>query len=151
MLKIAIFNIEDIEQLQYTLDCLPRIHEELIDAQIDLFLNKKNLEFTHENKFIHKLIPLDLDNINIFNFLNKYDSVNYYNNNKYNIAVDTQGTFKSAFFNYQLTGKTAGFKKPGLKNKFISRFYDEKVELASIIEKEEKTKLLLSKIFGFEV
>jgi len=151
MIKIAILNLEDITQLQYTINCLEKIHQEIIGVKIDMFIDKQNLEFIHDNKFIENIIPLDLNNINIFNFKNKYDSVNYYNKNKYHIAVDTQGTLKSAFFNYQLTGKTAGFLYPSLKGKIISNFYDEKVELKSIIEKEEKTKILLSHTFGFEV
>jgi len=151
MLKIAIFSLAALDELQYSINCLSKIHEEIIDVQIDMFIDKKNLEFIHDNKFLHNIIPLDLDNLNIFNFLNKYESVNYYNKNKYNIAVDTQGTLKSAFFNYQLTGKTAGFSKSGLLNKLISNFYDEKVQLKSIIEKEQQTKVLLSKTFGFEV
>ena len=150
MLKIAIFNLEEISKLQYTLDCLPLIHKELIDAQIDLFIDKENYKYIHDNKSIHKIIPLELNNINIFNFKNKYDSVDYYSNNKYNIAIDTQGTFKSAFFTYNITGKTAGFQKAGFINRLISNFYDEKIELKSIVEKQEKTKILLSKIFGFE-
>jgi ADP-heptose:LPS heptosyltransferase len=151
MIKIAILNLEDITQLQYTINCLEKIHQEIIGVKIDMFIDKQNLEFIHDNKFIENIIPLDLNNINIFNFKNKYDIVNYYNKNKYHIAVDTQGTLKSAFFNYQLTGKTAGFLYPSLKGKIISNFYDEKVELKSIIEKEEKTKILLSHTFGFEV
>ena len=151
MLKIAIFNIEPIEELQYTIDCLDKIKEEIIDAQIDLFVDKSNLEFIHNNKNIHDIIPLDLKNINIFNLKNKYDIVNYYNKNKYNIAIDTQGTLKSAFFNYQLTGKTAGFKQKGFQNTLISKFYDETIDLISIVEKKQKTKDLFSKIFGFEV
>jgi len=151
LLKIAIFNLEPIEKLQYTIDCLNQIKEEIIDAQIDIFIDKNNLEFIHNNKNIHKVIPLDLENINIFNFKNKYSAVSYYNRNKYNIAIDTQGTFKSAFFNYQLTGKTAGFKQKGFQNTLISKFYDETIDLISIVEKKQKTKDLFSKIFGFEV
>jgi len=151
LLKIAIFNLAPIEELQYTIDCLDKIKEEIIDAQIDLFVDKNNLEFIHNNKNIHEIIPLDLKNINIFNLKNKYDIVNYYNKNKYNIAIDTQGTLKSAFFNYQLTGKTAGFKQKGLQNTFISKFYDETVDLISVVEKKQKVKDLFSKIFGFEV
>ena len=150
MLKIAIFNICNIKELQYTLDCLPKIHEDIISVRIDMFIDKKNLEFINDNKFIENVIPLDLNNINIFNFKNKYDSVNYYNKNKYHIAIDTQGTFKSAFFNYQLTGKTAGFLQNGFIGKIISYFYDEKVKLENNIEKKEKTQLLLSQIFGLE-
>ena len=151
MLKIAIFNIEHIDTLQYTIDCLQKIHEELIDAQIDLFIDKKNLKYLNDNKYIHKLIPLDLGHITIFNVKNKYSSVSYYSKNKYNIAVDTQGDFVSAILNYSLTGKTAGFKQKGFINTLFSRLYDETVELKSIVEKEEKTKILLSKTFGFEV
>jgi len=151
LLKIAIFNLSPIEELKYTIDCLDKIKEEIIDAQIDLFVDKNNLEFIHNNKNIHEIIPLDLKDINIFNLKNKYDIVNYYNKNKYNIAIDTQGTLKSAFFNYQLTGKTAGFKQKGLKNTFISKFYDETIELISVVEKKQKTKDLFTKIFGFEV
>jgi len=151
VLKIAILNLEDKIQLQDTIDCLPKIKDELIDATIDIFVDKSNLEFLKDNKFINNIIPLDLNNLNIFNFKNKYNHISYYSKNKYNIAVDTQGTLKSAFFNYSLSGKTAGFKKDGFINSIISRFYDEKVELKSIIEKKEKTKVLLSKTFGFEI
>jgi len=151
LLKIAIFNLAPIEELKHTIDCLDKIKEEIIDAQIDLFVDKNNLEFIHNNKNIHEIIPLDLKDINIFNLKNKYDIVNYYNKNKYNIAIDTQGTLKSAFFNYQLTGKTAGFKQKGLKNTIITKFYDETVDLISVVEKKQKVKDLFSKIFGFEV
>ena len=150
MIKIAILNLENLDKLQYTLNCLEEIHKEIIGVRIDMFIDKKNHEYIHDNKYINNIIPLDLNNINIFNFKSKYDSVNYYNKNKYHIAVDTQGSLKSAFFNYQLTGKTAGFSQQGLLNKFISNLYDEKVQLKSIIEKEEKTHILLSKIFGFK-
>ena len=150
MIKIAILNLSNIDELQYTINCLEKIHQEIIGVQIDLFIDKENMQFIHDNKFIHQIIPLNLNNINIFNFKSKYDSLNYYNKNKYHIAVDTQGTFKSAFFNYQLTGKTAGFLFPGFKSRIISNFYDEKIKLKSIIEKEEKTKIILSQTFGFE-
>ena len=150
MLKIAIFNLEDISKLQDTIDCLAKIKEEIIDAKIDLFIDKNNTQYLQNNPYINEIIPLDLNHINIFNFKSKYESVSYYSKNKYNIAVDTQGSFKSAIFNYSLTGKTAGFNQKGFLNIFLSRLYDEQVKLISQIEKKEKTKLLLSKTFGFE-
>ena len=151
MLKVAILNLESQDKLQYTLNCLYRIKEELIDSQIDLFIDKNNLEFASKNQYINQIIPLSLNNTTIFNFKSQYDSVSYYSRNKYHIAIDTQGCFKTAAFNYSLSGKTAGFKKLGLLNNLISYlFYDEKVKLSSIVEKEEKTKVLLSKTFGFE-
>ena len=136
-MNIAILNLCKDDEINYTLDCLENINNEIISVKIDLFINKNQNINSKYNDYINKVIPLDMDNINILNFKNKLNILKYYTRNKYNIAIDTQGTLKSSYFNYQLTGKTAGFSYNSFLGKIISVFYDEKIALKSKIEKKE--------------
>lgn len=150
-MNIAILNLSKNNEIDYTISCLNKIHDEVIGAKIDIFIHKEQIELFKDNKLVNQIIPLDMDSLNIFNYKVKMDGFKYYIRNKYNIAIDTQGTFKSAFLTYQLTGKTAGFKYNSLLGNIISIFYDEKTTLKSNIEKKEKTLELFSKTFGFEI
>jgi len=148
-MKIAILNLGDINEVKYTIDFLKNIHEEIIAAKIDLFVSKNVANELGEHKLLNSIVPLDLENLNIFNFNAKQNAMEYYKRKKYNIAIDTQATLKSAYFTYLITGRTAGFKKPGLKGKIISSLYDEKYDLIHDLDKKENTKVLLSNTFGF--
>jgi len=148
-MRVAILNLCNSDEINYTVDCLKEINKQIIGVKIDLFIHK-NQQSLINNKYINKIIPLDMDSLNIFNIKAKLDAFKYYTRNKYNIAIDTQGSLKSAFLTYNLTGKTAGFKYNSLKGLVISNFYDEKTQLKSVIEKKEKTFELFSNTFGFE-
>jgi len=151
MMKIAILNLSNNGEISYTLNYLEKIHNEIIDASIDLFIHKDQVNLIKDNKYINQVIPLDMDRLNIFNFKSKLDTLKYYTKNKYNIAIDTQGTLKSSFFTYNLSGKTAGFKRNSLFGLIASNFYDEKISIKSKIEQDEQTYKLFSKTFGFNV
>jgi ADP-heptose:LPS heptosyltransferase len=148
-MKIAILNLENNNDLNFTLDCLETIHKEIISAKIDIFIHKNQKHKLNDNKLVTTVIPLDMDDLNIFNLKNKLNSLSYYSKSKYNIAIDTQGNFKSALLTYNLAGKTSGFQYPGIKAKLISNFYDETIAISSNLEKKEKTKELFSNTFGF--
>jgi ADP-heptose:LPS heptosyltransferase len=148
-MKIAILNLGSEDELNYTLQCLSTIHNEIISAQIDMFVDKKQAIKLKDNHLINQVIPLDMDDLNIFNLKNKLNNLQYYTKNQYNIAVDTQGTLKSAFLTYNLAGKTAGFKHSSFKGLLISRFYDEQIKIISFVEKKYKTKELFAHTFGY--
>ena len=150
-MRVAILNLCNNDEINYTLDCLEEINNQIIGVKIDLFVHKEQQTLVQNNKYINQVIPLDMDSLNIFNIKSKLDAFKYYTRNKYNIAIDTQGSLKSAFLIYNLTGKTAGFKYNSLKGLIISNFYDEKTILKSIVEKKEKTFELFSNTFGFEL
>ncbi len=148
-MNIAILNLSDIHEVQYSIDCMQKMHDEIISCKIDLYVDIQVEKQIKNTSLINEIIPLDLQNLNIFNFKNRYSLMKYYSRNRYHIAIDTQGTFKSSLFNYFLAGKTAGFQRLGYKNTFITLLYDEKIELIHEMDKEYKTKLILSETFGF--
>ena len=148
-MNIAILNLSDIHEVQYSIDCMQKMHDEIISCKIDLYVDIQVEKQIKDTSLINEIIPLDLQNLNIFNFKNRYSLMKYYSRNRYHIAIDTQGTFKSSLFNYFLAGKTAGFQRLGYKNTFITLLYDEKIELIHEMDKEYKTKLILSETFGF--
>lgn len=149
-MNIAIINLSDIEELKYTLDCLEFIDKEIIDPKIDIFTNH-NLDEQVENKYIRDLIPLRLYDLKLQDLNPRYINIKYYGkHNKYNIAVDTECTWKSAITTYLLSGRTAGFKKSGLKGYLISKLYDETIVYDNKKDKKLLTFELLSKTFGFE-
>jgi hypothetical protein len=149
-LNIAIVNLSELEELTYTLDCLKLIDDEIIDAKIDIFTNY-NLDDKIENSYIRNLVALRLYDLTFQDINPRYIDIRYYSRSyKYNIAVDTDGTLKSAITTYLLSGRTAGFKKSGIIGYFISKFYDEIIVYDETKDKRALTFELLSKTFGFE-
>ncbi len=149
-MNIAILNFQDTKELQYTLDCLEFIDQEIIDANIDIFC-KDNCQDQISNIYIKNLFPIDLNDLKISDLNLRYSQLRSYSKKgKYHIAVDTECSFKSAITAYILSGRTAGFKKAGFIGKIISKFYDETIVYDEIKDKRELTYLLLAKTFGFE-
>ena len=68
----------------------------------------------------------------------------YYGKTKYDIAVDTEGSLKSAIVSYILSGRTSGFKLKSL----ATLFYDEKIYIPKHYTKQQKVKQLLIETFG---
>lgn len=149
-MNIAILNLQGIDELNYTIDCLKFIDDEIIDPKIDIFTGydfSEQIDTTH----IQHLFPIDLQNITWNNFTFKYTHIRLYARlYKYNIVVDTECSFKSAIAAYCLSGRTAGFKKRGFKGYLISKFYDETIPYNTTKDKRELTFDLLKKVFGFE-
>ena len=150
-MKIAIINLESYEKLETTLSYIQNIHDDVIGAEIDLYCDDKVAldERLQNNPLFKNIYPQKFDNLSVFNFRAKYKSLRYYTKiNRYNIALDTQNTFLSAFVTYILSGHTGGIIEKNfdgyLKKKF---FYDEYVELT---DKKESLYNLFSKAFGFE-
>ena len=96
--------------------------------------------------------PHSLDLIALFLCKYAYDRelAIFSKNNKYHIAVDTEGSFKSAVSAYLLSGKTAGFRRSGFKGYLISKLYDETILFDNTKDVKILTFELLAKTFGFE-
>ncbi len=149
-MNIAILNLQEIEELNYTLDCLQFIDAEIIDAQIDIFTGY-DLSEQVNNTYINHIFPLYLKDLSFNDISIKYSQIRAYAKlGKYHIAVDTECTLRSAIVTYFLSGRTAGFKKAGLKGYFISKLYDEVIPYDATKEKRELTFELLAKTFGFD-
>jgi ADP-heptose:LPS heptosyltransferase len=149
-LNIAILNLQEIEELDYTLDCLQFIDAEIIGAQIDIFAG---YDFNEQinNTYIKNIFPLHLRDLSLNDLSIKYSQIRSYARlGKYNIAVDTECSFKSALVTYFLSGRTAGFKKSGFLGYLISKFYDETIPYDVTKDKRELTFILLAKTFGFD-
>ena len=142
-MKIAIVNLTDIDELQYTLECLSIIQEDIIDARIDLYIEKK---YSHKVKIDSsiRIFPIDLANVSIFGIKRELNVLFYYGKTKYDIAVDTEGSLKSAIVSYILSGRTSGFKLKSL----ATLFYDEKIYIPKHYTKQQKVKQLLIETFG---
>jgi len=146
-MKIAIINLNSYEDFKDILPYLEILEDEIINVQIDLFIDKQ-----YENDFLHlnekyQLCTLDMNEIRILDIKFKLDKIRYHSLSKYDIAVDTQGSFKTAITTYLLCGRTAGFKKSGFNAFLTSLFYDEKVIYENTTY-SENIKKLLSKPFG---
>jgi len=143
-MKIAIVNLSDIDELQYTINFLKVIEENIIDANIDLFVEKEVAnKITIKEDYI-TIIPLEMKKISIFDMKIKLDNLLYYGKTAYDIAIDTQGTLKTAIITYILSGRTAGFK---LRN-IATLFYDEKINISNEKNKKNQVEKLLSEPFG---
>jgi ADP-heptose:LPS heptosyltransferase len=145
-MNIALVNFNDIKS---TLENIHHIDKEIIDAHIDLFCSKEINDALLE---IPELKNVNKQNIDHF-FLQlqiKYKQYRYYAKiNRYHIAIDTEGSFKSVFATYLLAGKTAGFRKRGFKGLLISKFYDEIIDYDPYENESSQIYRLLSKTFGF--
>ena len=147
-MKIAIINLQTYNEFEEILPCLEVLSKEIIDAKIDLFIEKQ-----YEEDFLHldtkyTLCTLDMKDMNILDLKFKIDKIRYYSLSKYDIAVDTQGSFKTSLITYLLCGRTAGYKKSGFISYLSSLFYDEKI-IFDAKEKDKNIKNLLSNPFGF--
>ena len=147
-MKIAIINLNSYKEFEEILPSIQKLEDEIINANIDIFIDKQ-----YENDFLHldekyTICTLDMSDMNILDLKFKIDKIRYHALSKYDIAVDTQGSFKTALTTYLLCGRTAGFKKSGFIGYLTSLFYDEKVSFSNTKYKEN-IKNLLSKPFGF--
>ena len=147
-MKIAIINLRTYNEFEEILPCLEVLSQEIIGAKIDLFIEKQ-----YEEDFLHldtkyTLCTLDMKDMNILDLKFKIDKIRYYSLSKYDIAVDTQGSFKTSLITYLLCGRTAGYKKSGFISYLSSLFYDEKI-IFDIEAKDKNIKNLLSNPFGF--
>ena len=152
-MKIAIVNLSSLEDIQASIDCLEMINKEIIDANIDFYTEENYMDELKKHPLIRNSFPLKLNMLSLFDYKDKYKTIRFYaKQNKYDIAIDTECSFKSAFITYIIAGRTAGFKLNTLKGKIISKlFYDEIVELNSLLDKANMTKILLSKPFGIKI
>ena len=146
-MKIAIINLNSYKEFEEILPFIQKLEDEIIDANIDIFIDKQ-----YENDFLHlsdkyEISTLDMQDMNILDLKFKIDKIRYHALSKYDIAVDTQGSFKTALTTYLLCGRTAGFKKSGFMGYIISLFFDEKISYENI-SYSENIKELLSKPFG---
>jgi hypothetical protein len=121
---------------------------EIINPQIDIYIEKE-----YENDFLHlnkkyEICTLDMKDMNILDLKFKLDKIRYHSLSRYDIAVDTQCSFKTALTTYLLSGRTAGYKVSGLIGYITSLFYDEKIDINDN-NSAENIKRLLSVPFGF--
>lgn len=149
-MNIAILNLQEPEELSYTIDCLHFIDNEIIDAKIDIFTST-NVSEDLDTTYTRNIFPIELKNLILTDLSTKYSQIRSYSRlYKYHIAVDTDCTFKSAITTYLLSGRTAGFKKSGFLGYLISKLYDETIPYDETKNKKELTYMLLAKTFGFE-
>ncbi len=149
-MNIAILNLKELDELNYTVDCLEFIDTEIIDAHIDIFTGY-DFSDTIKNPHIRNLFKLDIRDIKVADLSARYSQIRSYSRfYKYDITIDTECSFKTAIIAYLLSGKTAGFKKRGFVGYFIAKFYDEVVSYDTSKDKRELTFELLKKVFGFE-
>lgn len=149
-MNIAILNLQELEELNYTVDCLELIHNEIIDPQIDIFAGEDFNEKI-DNSYIRNLFKIDIKNLHFSDLSMKYSQIRSYSRlYKYHIAVDTECSLKSAILAYLLSGRTAGFKKSGFMGYLISKLYDEVIPYDDTKGKKELTFMLLAKTFGFQ-
>lgn len=149
-MNIAIVNLQDSSEVQAIIQCLPFINEEIINPNIDIFCDHYPTENLELDSITH-IFPLHASKFRLLD-LNLYYSKlrSHAKKGKYDIAVDTEGSLKSALSNYLLSGKTAGFQKEGFMGKIISKLYDETIPYDNTKTQEELTFILLAKTFGFE-
>lgn len=148
-MNIAIVNFQNSYNLSYTTDCLEYIDKEIIDAKIDLFIETSSDDLD-ENPFIKNVFPLQLNNLPFKDFHLKFSAIRYCSKHyKYDIAVDTECSLKSALITYLLSGRTAGFKQKGFLGYVKAKFYDEVLDFDTTKDGKTLTFELLKKTFGF--
>ena len=126
-MNIAILNLQNFEELSYTMECLHFIDNEIIDAKIDIFISA-NISEGLDTTYVRHIFPIHLENLILTDLSTKYSQIRSYSRlYKYHIAVDTDCTFKSAITTYLLSGRTAGFKKSGFLGYLKSKLYDETI------------------------
>ncbi|HIP13723.1 MAG TPA: hypothetical protein EYG97_04125 [Arcobacter sp.] len=147
-MKIAIINLKSYEEFKNIIEHIETLEKEIINVKISLFIDKQ-----YEQDFLHldekyDLCTLDMKDMNILDLKFKLDKIKYYAREKYDIAIDTQGTLKTSIIAYLLSGRTAGFKISGFKGYLATLLYDEKIDRKDEIPSISMKKLL-SKPFGF--
>lgn len=152
-MKIALVNLTSFESLQPAIDCFEKMDEEIIDLNIDIYSEENYLDQLEDNKYVKENYPQFLQGLSILDYRNKYKNLRYHaKQNKYDIAIDTECSLKSALVTYLISGRTAGFRLNTLGGKILAKlFYDECIDIQDKSEIAAKTKLLLSKPFGYEM
>ena len=150
-MKIAIINLEDDTQLHYINEAINILIKDIIDPQVDLFIQKEYSNFFDNKDIKYTVNPIDMKSLNIFDMKMRYDNLRFYAKNGYDIAIDTQGTPKSSFITYILAGRTAGYKLTGFSGWCSSLFYDESIKISDLNTQEEKIKRLLTKPLGIKI
>lgn len=148
-MRIAIVNLLDYDKLQDTIKAIEAIYENVIDAQVDLFIAKNVVSHFEGKEYKFNINPLQVNEVKVSDLKIKLDNLLYYSKSKYDIAIDTHGSLKTAFITYLLAGRTAGYKLSGIKGYIFSLFYDEKIKISDLTTKEDMVKRVLSKPFGF--
>jgi ADP-heptose:LPS heptosyltransferase len=150
-MKIAIINLSDYEELKYTIDAIEKLIPNIIDPQIDLFIQKELASKFEDLDTRYNINPIDLKDLKLFDLKINFDNLSYYAKTNYDIALDTQGSFKTSLITYILAGKTAGFKLNGFVGWVASLFYDEKINTSDLTKKRDMVERLLSKPFAIEI
>lgn len=152
-MKVALINFLSLDKFQPVLKYFTKMNEEIIDLNIDIYTEDNYMDELEQNIHIKASYPLFLKHISFFDYRDKYKNLRFYaKQNKYDIAIDTQCSFKSALVTYILCGRTAGFRLNTFSGKIIANlFYDEFIDIEDKSEIEIKMKFLLSKPFGFSL
>lgn len=152
-MKIALINFTSLESLQPAIDCFDKMNEEIIDLNIDIYSEENYMDELEDNKYVKENYPQFLNGLSLLDYRDKYKNLRYHaKQNKYDISIDTECTLKSALVTYLISGRTAGFRLNTIGGKIMAKlFYDECVDIQDKSEIESKTKLLLSKPFGYEI
>ena len=144
-MKIAIVNLSSADDVRSILEHTNILQNNIVDAKIDLFIDDELSLEIKEHKSVNNIFPLKLKNISVFDLNIKYDNIKYYARNKYDIAIDAQGSKTSAIVTYILSGKTTGFK-----NKPFDFLYDERIEYSKESKYSDNIKELFIKTFGLD-
>jgi ADP-heptose:LPS heptosyltransferase len=152
-LKIALINLTSLESLQPAMECFDTMNEEIIDLNIDIYSEENYIDELEDNKYIKENYPQFLHGLSLLDYRDKYKNLRYHaKQNKYDIAIDTECSLKSALVTYLISGRTAGFRLNTLGGKILAKlFYDECIDIQDKNEIAAKTKLLLSKPFVYEI
>jgi ADP-heptose:LPS heptosyltransferase len=152
-LKIALINLISIENLQSSIDCFEKMNKEIIDLNIDIYTEDNYMDELEQIPFVKASYPMHLKNISFIDYRDKYKNLRYYaKQNKYDIAVDTQCSFKSALVTYFISGRTAGFRVNSFSGKIIAKlFYDEVLDIQDKSEIDTNMQELFAKSFGYDL
>jgi ADP-heptose:LPS heptosyltransferase len=144
-MKIAIVNLSTYEEVLCTINHLDILQNNIVDPKIDLFIEDEVSLQLKKHSLVNNIFPLKLKNISIFDINVKYNNIKFYARNKYDIAIDVQGTKTSSLTSYILSGKVTGYS-----NKPLSFLYDEKIQYLKEDANSENLKKLFVKTFGLE-
>ena len=122
-MKIAIVKLSALGDIIHAMIVLQYIKKNILDAQIDWFVEAKFMGILEHNPDINTIYPIHLKN-NKQNFFKEYKKLKHISKqNNYDIVLDLQGLLKSAIVARILGNNCVGFDKKSLREPLAAFLY----------------------------
>ena len=153
MLKILIIRLSSLGDVVHTYPMIYDIKQNLPNCEIDWVVDESFYDLVKLNPLVNNIIPIALrkwkKNFAFFDFLSWVRQNK--NTKKYDYIIDVQGLIKSSITSKCFSGKIHGYDKNSAREKLASYLYDYKYIVDNNNLAINKSRVLASKIFNYNI